>query len=189
MRPGAGKGKGSSFERWVARRLSLWLTGGKDGTQLVRAVLSGGWKDRGKRQAGDLAANGPFGERFRQDFIVECKHRRGDLLWGLYTKAGGESVQGWWMKLEDEGRANSLIPLLIFKQNRRPVLVATSFGFASALLHALAEAGRSAGPFLEHMADRRRGEAGRIIRFTVLPLSDLLHIDPTTIYRLVGRGR
>ena len=88
MKPGCGKAKGSSFERLVARKLSLWITDGKDSTQLIRSVLSGGWGQGNvvsARQLGDLAANGPAGEEFRKHFVVECKHRFSIDPWSYWT--------------------------------------------------------------------------------------------------------
>src|SRR3990172_2537168 len=104
MKPGARKRKGSSFEREIARALSLWLTRGADQTQLIRSVLSGGWAGRAKGfgQVGDLAPNGPIGERFRRLYAVECKHQRDISLWQLWT--GGELIE-WWGELGRGGAA------------------------------------------------------------------------------------
>lgn len=129
MRKGAGKSKGSSFERAVAKQLSLWLTEGKDGTQLIRSVLSGGWKRgqttgaEGWRHVGDLAPNGPLGEQFRQRFAVECKHRRDIDLYSLWTCTRGENILGWWQKLREDASKVGVTPLLIFRANSRPIMV------------------------------------------------------------------
>jgi hypothetical protein len=131
------KAKGSGFERKVAKQISEWITGGQDRTQLIRSVSSGGWgtrresKDEAWRQVGDLAPNGPAGERFRQFFAVECKHYREIDWWAGF--AGKEPIPYlWWRKLVTEAREASaslpagldfLRPLLIIKQNNRPQLV------------------------------------------------------------------
>lgn len=131
MRKGAGKSKGSAFERDVAKRLSLWLTGGKDKKQLIRTVLSGGWRAgqgdaEGWRQVGDLAANGPVGEQFRRRFAVECKHHRTIDLLGLWTRT--DYLKGWWEKLNAEITEHTaagetpMVPLLVFRANNRPVM-------------------------------------------------------------------
>lgn len=120
-----GKAKGSAFERWTARELSLWLTGGKEGKQLIRSVLSGGWsagqQDRDFRQVGDLAPNGPAGERFRQKFAVECKHRREIDLYGVWTRK--DALVEWWEKLLGECKRAKVAPMLIFRSNRCPTMV------------------------------------------------------------------
>lgn len=129
MKPGRGKGKGSAFERLVGKRLSLWLTDGESGTQLIRSVLSGGWSGRGSRQAGDLAANGPAGERFRTLYAVECKHRKEISLYSFWTKsATSDDLPGWWSKLTAEVDAAGLKPLLVFRENGMPIMVAMREG-------------------------------------------------------------
>lgn len=134
MRPGAGKGKGSSFERKVAKQLSAWLSEDpKNKTELIRSVLSGGWRSEKKgewRQIGDLAANGPFGERFRAQFAVECKHHREiDIGWALWRADGGD-LGKWWKKLRREIKRSGqpLSPMLIFRANRQAIMVALPLG-------------------------------------------------------------
>ncbi|KKK91501.1 hypothetical protein LCGC14_2712320 [marine sediment metagenome] len=123
MKPGRGKSKGNRFENLVARTLSRWLKPG-DATQLVPSRLSGGWKDAQWRHAGDLAPNGPEGEEFRRLFLIECKHQNKDLLWMLYTSTPKQqNIQGWWQKLHTEAKELGNIPMLVFRQNTRPILV------------------------------------------------------------------
>lgn len=142
MRRGAGKAKGSAFERQVAKELSLWLTGGKDGKQLIRSVLSGGWSagrqttQEGWRQVGDLAPNGPTGEEFRKRYAVECKHRRDIDLYGIWTRS--DAIVEWWDKLKKEcGEVRTPqpvpTPILIFRANSRPIMVGTTPTLASYL--------------------------------------------------------
>lgn len=128
MKKGAGKAKGSSFERKIAKALSMWLTAGQDDKQLIRSVLSGGWQGarevNGWRQVGDLAPNGPVGERFRKLFAVECKHRRDINLYGIWTRgATAETIVGWWAKLITDSKAAEVSPMLIFCSNCMPVMV------------------------------------------------------------------
>lgn len=135
MRRGAGKAKGSAFEREVAKELSLWLTAGTDNKQLIRSVLSGGWNTgqskEGWRQIGDLAPNGPEGERFRARYAVECKHRRDIDLYGIWTRA--DAIVEWWSKLQSECATvqPSPIPLLVFRANSRPIMAGTTPAVAS----------------------------------------------------------
>jgi len=129
MKLGYGKTKGNRFENLFGRKLSLWLTGGKDSTQLISTRLSGGWKDARWRQAGDLAPNGPAGERFRKLFMVECKHHKKDLLWTMFGTAK-ESIPEWWHKLWKEAVQLNLIPMLVCRQNNRPILIGLPIGLA-----------------------------------------------------------
>lgn len=125
----SGSAKGSEFERMIAKKLSLWFTDGEDHKQLIRSVLSGGWeKGNDIWQCGDLAPNGPAGTLFREHFAVECKHRKLIDFWQMFfsNKQGiadaGEWI-GWWRKLCDECIPFNLCPLLIMRQNGKPVLV------------------------------------------------------------------
>lgn len=132
MRAGGGHYKGSAFERKIGRKLSLWLTGGRDGTQLVRTRGSGafrkGKKERGEepwRQAGDLGPNGPSGDQFRRGWLVECKNRQKVELWSLWTdnRSPESSLLGWWAKLSKEASGLRLRPMLVVHQNRKPIMV------------------------------------------------------------------
>ena len=131
MRKGGGKGKGNAFEGAVGRRLSLWLSGGTDKTQLIPSRLSGGWTaglsgGAPWRHAGDLAPNGPLGDEFRQHFAVECKHHAVVDLWHIWTQQPGDNLLGWWAKIIDESLLLSPppCPLVVFRPNRRPTMLA-----------------------------------------------------------------
>jgi hypothetical protein len=129
MRSGGGKSKGSAFERQIAKALSLWITGGKDSTQLIRSVLSGGWtrgqkSEGGFRHVGDLAPNGPAGEIFRRMFAVECKHNKKIDLYGLWTRSDdGSTLVGWWNKIVADSAEADVAPMLIFRSNCMPIMV------------------------------------------------------------------
>jgi len=170
MKRGGGKGKGNRYENHVGRTLSLWLTAGKDTTQLIPSRLSGGWQDRQARHAGDLAPNGKIGDRFRKVFVVECKHRKTDLLRDIY-KTKGENIQGWWEKLSDEAGELDLVPLLICRQNNRPDLV----GLPIPLAWQVAEWTHSG------MLECPWEQVGLIL------LSALTTIKPSVLYKLIPR--
>jgi hypothetical protein len=129
MRPGGGKQKGSAFERQVGAQLSAWVAGG-DEKQLIRTVLSGGWKRAASdwRQVGDLASNGPAGEQFRRVFAVECKRYRvldwwAWWLWdGVRAREGAEVLPAWWARHWEQCQPHGLVPLLVCQANRRPVM-------------------------------------------------------------------
>ncbi len=180
MKPGGGKRKGSAFENRIGHILSKWLCPG-DGTQLIPTRLSGGWDDVAWRQAGDLAANGPEGEQFRMKVMVECKHQNKDLLWQLYTQQPGENIQGWWQKLSVEADALRLLPMLVVRQNVKPILVALP-PYAAHCIQV--EVG---GTLLEYYTDNV--EVGIApINFGILTLTNFISLVPEHFYNILPQG-
>lgn len=130
MKKGQSKGKGNGFEWITARNLSLWLTGGTDNSQLIRSVQSGGStrlrslsSSQPEYQVGDLAPNGPEGERFRKNFGVECKNYKTDPDWWHCITYKDWVVEGWWNKIKEECLPVRLEPLLVMLRNGRPTVV------------------------------------------------------------------
>lgn len=135
MKPGAGKGKGSQFERDVAKALSLWLTNGERPDTIWRSEISGGRFTCSKGTsgtAGDLVATHPAAFTFCSEYVLECKswkrleiHKflqgEGDLFKAL-EKVKRESVQ----------KGNSW--MLIAKQNFQPIFVFMSVSCSVAQL-------------------------------------------------------
>lgn len=114
--------KGGRFEREVAKGLSMWVTRGEDDAQLIRSVQSGGWSRRGARQTGDLAANGPHGDRFREAFGIECKNRQ-DFQWRHLWSSESPALEQWWRKHVGECADADVVPMLVYQRNHHPRLV------------------------------------------------------------------
>ena len=82
MRQGGGKAKGSEFERWTGKRLSIWITEGRRDNLFSRNVLSGGahtltvLKGGIANIPGDLMAASPLAFNFLSVISVECKHHQ-----------------------------------------------------------------------------------------------------------------
>lgn len=129
---GAGKRKGSAFERDVCVKLSLWVSGGKKTDLFWRSAMSGGRatvaRKTGKmvRQAGDICATTPEGHSFTSVWFVECKsYKQIDLAQFLVLRKG--VLAGWWKKCRFEARQYGREPMLIVKQNGWPALVVTKY--------------------------------------------------------------
>lgn len=136
--------KGNDFEWVIAKLLSKWLTGslvttskyelGKDTTQLVRSVLSGGstrlrslTAARPEYQVGDLAPNGPLGEEFRRRFGVECKNYHDEPEWWHCLNSKNWVVEQWWNKILGECLGQKLLfqldPFLVMRKDNKPIVV------------------------------------------------------------------
>jgi len=123
MLPGAGKRKGSQFERDVCKDLSLWVSDGKQEDVYWRSALSGGRttvaRAKGKAlnaQAGDISCIHPCGHVFASKFLIECKFYADLDFLGILT-GKGKLVQFWHEAWVEAGKCYKQ-PLLVAKQNR-----------------------------------------------------------------------
>ena len=128
MRKGGGKAKGSSFEREICRRLSLWISHGSQEDVFWRSALSGGRATvaakKGLRlatQAGDISAIHPLGNAFIEAFMVECKNYADLKFEGLITGKG--HLAEFWVTAKNEAIKYGKLPMLIAKQNQQPSIV------------------------------------------------------------------
>lgn len=129
MRAGGGKAKGAKFERDVCQRLSLWVTQGHKRDCFWRSAMSGGRATLGKRkghdmarQAGDICAVASEGHVLTDRFYIECKHVKNLSLTAFMLQGAGQLVR-YWAKACDEARDHGRYPMLIAKQNGRPIIV------------------------------------------------------------------
>lgn len=129
MRKGGGKAKGATFEREVCKKLSLWVSGGKQEDVFWRSAMSGGRSTvaarKGKRlaaQAGDISCIHPVGAPFAAKFLIECKHYANLDIPQLVFNATGKLSEFWGIVCEEADRCEKW-PLLIAKQNRYPTIV------------------------------------------------------------------
>ena len=125
MKAGAGKLKGTEWERKVAKSLSLWLSGGLKKDWFRRSVGSGSVAtvdpDWGS-QAGDISATGSEGAILTQVFLIECKHWRflllESLLYGTHSLIGKA-----WAKAKDQAEQHGKVPMLIVREDYKEALV------------------------------------------------------------------
>jgi len=145
MRAGGGKAKGSSFEREICKRLSLWLSHGKRTDLFWRSAMSGGRATianrlgRGGRikvrQPGDITAVAIEGAVLTDRYVIECKHVRNLQLTAFLLEGRGakQSIAGYWKKLRGEAKRHHKLPMLIAKQNNMPVIVVLENGITDSL--------------------------------------------------------
>jgi hypothetical protein len=132
MKYGARKEKGSQFEREICVKLSLWVSKGKHRDLYWRSSLSGGRAtvshQRGKviRQAGDICATAPEGHKLTDAYMIECKFYKDLELEGFLFGKG--VLAGFWRVAVEAAARHQRSPLLVAKQNLRPVLALLKFG-------------------------------------------------------------
>lgn len=132
MRPGAGKSKGSAFEREVCRRLSLWLSQGQRDDLLWRSAMSGGRATvqfkTGKvnlTQSGDVSAIGQEAYSFCEKIFTEIKHYADLSIGRGFLCHTGNLVTFWHIAVREAAKYGKS-PLLVARQNRYPTMALTT---------------------------------------------------------------
>ena len=127
-KPGMGKQKGAQFERDVCKMLSLSLSNGSRDDIFWRSAMSGGRATIGSgrdNQLGDISSVGTEGFALTDRFVIECKRYKNlDLDRCLILNEG--KLFDFWMRLWELSVNNKRHPLLIFQENRRPMLGLTT---------------------------------------------------------------
>jgi hypothetical protein len=123
------KQKGSAFEREIIKKLSLWVSEGKSDDLFWRSAMSGGRatvrSKKGQETAsghGDITAVRPEGNKLTDRYVIECKHYKSIGL-DKYVYGQGPLVEIW----EKLRKGHDKKPMLIFKENRKPIMVGLNF--------------------------------------------------------------
>lgn len=126
---GGGKSKGGGFEREVCKKLSKWISNGKEDDLFWRSAMSGGratvQRKKGKilkRQAGDITATAPEGHIFTDYWYVECKFYKTLNFQGFMFSQRGPLAE-FWRKAKRDAKRYDRIPMMIVKENFSPVIV------------------------------------------------------------------
>ena len=132
MRKGAGKSKGSGFEREVCKLFSLWVTEGSRDDVFWRSAISGGratvHQAKGRNLShvsGDMCAVHPDGYPFVKKFYVECKFYRNLNLEAFLLGEQQGLLSKFWVSTKQQAQSYNKRPLLIARQNRTPTLLIT----------------------------------------------------------------
>lgn len=146
MRAGGGKEKGSEYERWTGKTLSLWVSEGQRADLFARNVLSGGSFTNAMKNGattefgtpGDLMANHPMAFAFLSSFFVECKHYA-DLGFEafLFDHEASSFLGKVLAQCRKQAVQSNVWPLLVAKQNRRPSILLCDRAVGDAALAAV----------------------------------------------------
>jgi hypothetical protein len=132
MIQGRSKQKGNAWENAVAKILSQWLTKGERLDVLERSPASGGKFTANKKAgkdyqsiAGDLIAVSDEGHKLIDRFVIEIKHRNeeGINIISLVFRTAEYGIIAFWKKLLKECKQTNKLPMLIIKQNNKPVVI------------------------------------------------------------------
>lgn len=120
--------KGGSFERKIAKDLSLWWSDGKSSDLFWRTHASGSFGTNAKIKAemGDLKALNEGGRDFMRVFNVECRTgkciRVKDLIYDTSEK-NRTGMPAFIKEGEVNARASNRFPLWIFREQGMPIMV------------------------------------------------------------------
>jgi hypothetical protein len=124
-----GKQKGSAFERYVVKKLSLWISKGERQDLFWRSAMSGGRATirfrKGqsvKAQMGDITAVDPLGHLLTDRYYVECKNYQ-DFRMDRFVLKGSGLLQQFWDLTGKEAKKYGKKPMLICRQNGLPTFV------------------------------------------------------------------
>ena len=122
MKAGAGKNKGSSYEREVGYKLSLWLSKGERRDLLCRTVGSGAqFTSWNSGHPGDLRSQHELANKLCNAVAIECKHWKNlDILSFLLGR--GDLYKAM-LKVKKEGVKTNRSWMLIIRQNHKPDLL------------------------------------------------------------------
>ena len=127
------KQKGNKFERDICKMISLSFSNNADDNIFWRTQSSGGRftqrKKLGKNtegQAGDITYTNIIGKPLIDRYYIELKAYSNIDIWSLITKKESKSLYGFLKSTYDLASVENKIPVLIVKQNNKPIIVFTT---------------------------------------------------------------
>lgn len=125
------KNKGNSFERQIAKQLSLFLSKGERDDLVWRNTSSGArFTNRFKKgmqtenQSGDISYTHELSIPFFTKFNVECKAYQDIKLWSIIEQTSkSDDLFNFLKQTIRDAEASNKSPILIAKQNNKKVLI------------------------------------------------------------------
>lgn len=173
--------KGGSYEREIAKELSLWWTHGERDDVFGRSDSSGArFTQRRKvgkntvNQAGDITFNDSLGEPLISAWSIECKTGYGDkkkikvgdstksidLRWDLLDFLDSTQkepvIEKFWRQCKKDADLSEREPVLIFRRNRRKSCIAFKASYFNSLCSVSACAGHGIARIDFWMSDGQR---------------------------------
>ncbi len=122
MKPGAGKRKGSQWERDFCKMLSLWWTDGADKDVFWRTSGSG-CRHGIREECGDVSALKPSGVLLMNAVMIELKcWNEDDLLLDVIRGAKKSKLREAWCKCSNEALAHHKFPFMVVKISNKTTI-------------------------------------------------------------------
>ena len=126
MKSGGGKAKGSSFEREVCKKLTLWVTGQDNPYVFWRSPSSGAVAtiSQSSNVCGDIIAIKEEGNFFTEIFSVECKDGYPDAdMMKLFKNNKNDTIHEFWKQCINDARTADKEGMMIFRKKGYPIIV------------------------------------------------------------------
>jgi hypothetical protein len=127
MKSGKGKSKGSSFERLVAKKLTMFLTGQDAEYFFYRSPGSGAvatMNEQNGEITGDIIAIKPEARVLTSKFSIECKDGYADVdTLKIFKNNKNDTLKGFWQQCIRDSRITNKKGMLIFRKKGYPILV------------------------------------------------------------------
>jgi len=126
-----GKQIGSTFERDIAKYLTVWVTGQEKPYVFWRSPGSGGLATLNvlnKEISGDIIAIKSQGEFFTNVFSIECKKGYGSADFWKFLSDVNNDIEKFWTQCCTAAIKTNKLPMLIFKRsNTKNVIIGLSY--------------------------------------------------------------
>lgn len=185
----AAKGKGSAFERYVCRELSLWYTNGKRDDLFWRSAMSGGMATvRGRKgantegQHGDIAATTKAGQQLLAAVTIEVKRGYSDCnISDLIERKPGTSpsqLEKFVNQATKQARqANTESWLLVWKRDHREIVVYMDTPLFIRMFHGGANIMNRPRVYVQFSFKGRK----RTTDVTAIPYTEFLKLPPSAL--------
>lgn len=121
-----GKRKGSSWERDVCKRLSIWLTGKEKPVVFWRSPSSGGLGTikTAENVTGDIISISDVSKWVCQKFSIECKNGYPSAdLFKHFKKVKNDEIEQFWTQCIRDSQTENKYGILVFKKKgNQPII-------------------------------------------------------------------
>lgn len=181
------KQKGSGFEREICKIFSRWASSGKSEDLYWRSAMSGGratlqYKKgiKNQTQVADISSISSQGEFLTDLCCIECKSYK-DLHLGCFIYGTNQGVSYFWKELSQQALNCNKYPILVMKENRKPILIGINKTFFVQLIEYVGI------DKLNHLKIRRSDFTDNLVVFHFLEFLDM--IEPYFIKEILLNRR
>jgi hypothetical protein len=120
-------GKGGDFERVIAKKLTVWLTGKEKPYMYWRMPASGGLAtihSECGELSGDIRSLHKDADFLTDTFSIECKngYPKADF-WHLFKSVKNFDLRNFWEQCVNDSQRASKLPMLIYRKKGKKIII------------------------------------------------------------------